>query len=127
MEFCFNITNGKGYLEGYYDNEKLIFKTEFSNGKYNGKGKIKNYEIEIEGEYLNGELWNAKIYNNFTDQHFEVMNGNGYIRIYTYILEGYLNYKDLIKFWSSDMDIDMDIEFEGEYLNEKRNGKRNEY
>ena len=53
--------NGKGKL--YFDGE-LLFEGEYLNGKKNGKGKlyqnINNELLILEGEYLDGEIWNGK-------------------------------------------------------------------
>ena len=56
--------NGKG-KEYILTTNELIFEGEYLNGRRNGKGKeyYNNGKIKIEGEYLNGKIWNGKVYN----------------------------------------------------------------
>ena len=51
----YELVNGNGKVNEYYDNGNLEFKGEYLNGKRNGKGKEFDYKdnIEFEGGYLN--------------------------------------------------------------------------
>ena len=60
----------------------------------------------FEGEYRYNKKWNGKGYDENGNITYELINGNGIVKIY--YQEGKL-------------------EFEGEYLNGKRNGKGKEY
>jgi len=62
--------------------------------------------LEYEGNYLNNKKWNGKGYDENAKVIYELINGNGKIKEYSY---------------------DGKLEFEGEYLNGKRNGKGKEY
>ena len=49
----FEVKNGKGKINEYYYNGKLVFEGEYINGERNGKGKEYNYKngkLEFEGE-----------------------------------------------------------------------------
>ena len=50
------------FVKEYYDDGVLKFEAEYFNGERNGKGKKYDYEQEIkfEGIYKNGEKWNGK-------------------------------------------------------------------
>ena len=53
----YELTDGKGYIKGYYSNGDLEYEAEYLNGEKNGKGKeyYDNGQIKFEGEYLNGK------------------------------------------------------------------------
>ena len=69
-EFLNGERNGKGKVYeyhsgyGYYNKMNLEFEGEYINGKRNGIGKeYTRYGILIyEGEYINDEKWNGRIY-----------------------------------------------------------------
>ena len=63
--------------------------------------------MEFEGEYFNGKMWNGKEDNIIGNKKFEIENGKGYIKEYSFMSEK--------------------LEFEGEYLKGERNGKGKEY
>ena len=95
--------NGRGKeYEGSTDN--LIYEGEYLIGKRNGKGK--DYINGFEGEYLNGKMWNGKVYDKKNNIIYEVINGNGHIKEYN-------SFGQII--------------FDGEYMNGKKNGKCKEY
>ena len=78
--------NGKEYYRG-----KLIFDGKFLNGERNGKGKEYKYrgygqEVKLffEGEYLNGKRWNGKGYDKNGELDFEVKDGKGKGKEYSY-------------------------------------------
>jgi len=52
----FELKDGKGKIEEYYDNGKLKYEGEYLNGKPNGKGKgyYDNGKLRYEGECLYG-------------------------------------------------------------------------
>ena len=53
----------KGKGQEYFMNCYLIYEGKFINGKRNGKGKtFRQNELEFEGEFLNGQEWNGKKY-----------------------------------------------------------------
>ena len=97
--------NGKG--KEYYDNGEIKFEGEYLNGKRNGKGKEYNSEEQLifEGEFTNGKKWNGKGYDNSNNVIYELKNGKGLIKEFTF-------------FGST---------IEGEYLNGEYNGKRKDY
>ena len=74
--------------------------------KIKGKAYI-NGKLEYEGEYLYDRKWNGKGYDEERNIIYELINGNGKVKIY-----GCNNGK---------------LIFEGEYLNGKTNGKGKEY
>ena len=58
------IKDGNGHIKEYYDDGKLEFEGEYSDGERDGKGKEYNYiygDLKFEGDYLNGKRWNGKI------------------------------------------------------------------
>ena len=97
--------NGKG--KEYDIIGKLEYEGEYKKGKRNGKGK--EYflgRLIFEGEYINGNRWNGKVYDNKNNNIYELKNGTGYIKQY---------------------DNDGDLKFEGSFLKGERNGKIKEY
>ena len=126
----YEIKNGNGYIKEFQDN-KLRFECQYSNGEFNGKakeydtqgniifegeylngkknGKGTEYDfnknIIFEGEYYNDKRWNGKLYDaldkNIT---YEIKNGKGFVKEYNF---GSLSY-------------------EGEYVSGERNGKGKE-
>ena len=151
----YELKNGNGKIKEFedYDNE-LIFDGEYLNGKKNGKGKeyYKNGKIKFEGEYLydgylkgkfylkekvefEGEYlfdkkWNGKGYDKDGNIIYELKNGNGKLKEYSYegilIFEGeYLNGKKNGK--GKEYNFEGILEFEGEYLNGQKNGKGKAY
>ena len=136
-------SKGKEYNSKTYT---LKYEGEYLNGQRNGKGKEYNLvsdsifedlkkldgNLVFEGEYLKGKKWNGKIYDDESDDIYEINNGKGYLSevlCYLYdiavIFEGeYLNGKRNGKgkeFYAGN------LIFEGEYLNGKRNGKGKGY
>ena len=97
--------NGKG--KEYSRTRKLIYEGEYLNGKRNGKGKEYDDEGKLifEGEYSNGKRWNGKGFVGNNHLLYELNNGKGYVKEYSY--------DRLI--------------YEGEYSNGERNGKGKEY
>ena len=79
----FYIINGikNGEVKKYYSNGSLSFEGEYLNGEKNGKGReyYKNGKIKSEIEYLNGNILNMKEY----DFNYKIINelkeGKGYI------------------------------------------------
>ena len=63
-------------------------------------------KLIFEGEYLNGKKWNGKGYDNLGNIVYELKDGKGLVKEYSYYLR---------------------LDFEGEYLNGERNGKGKEY
>ena len=96
-EYLNNKRNGKGKEYNYKG--ELLFEGEYLNNKRHGKGKeyFSNGNIKFEGEYLNGRKWNGKGYDKNNQKSFEIENGKGHAKEYSY----FGNY----------------LEFEGEYLN----------
>ena len=100
----YELKNGEGIVQKYYENGKLEFEAEFLKGERNGKGKEYYYDgkLQFEGEYLNDKR-----------------NGKG--KEYDYdgklIFEGeYLySYKLSGKYY-----IDGELEYEGDYLYDKK-------
>ena len=66
---------------------KLEFEGEYLNGERNGKGKeyYNDGKLKFEGEYLNGKIWNGKEFNKNGNIEFEIINGNGNVKIYNKI------------------------------------------
>ena len=97
--------NGRG--EEYNSEGELIFSGEYLNGKKNGFGKeyYKNILI-FEGEYLNGKKWNGKGYSKNGNILYELKDGKGFVKEY--------NGKNKILFI-------------GFYKNGKKHGKGTEY
>ena len=83
-ELEFDLKNGAGKGKYYYDNGKLMFEGEHTNGELNGKGKKYNSygNLIFEGVYLNWKMWNGKSkeYNCYGELLFEneYINGNIY-------------------------------------------------
>ena len=133
-EYLHGERNGKGKEYDYYHFE-LIYDGEFLKGKRNGKGKeyryfnFTNCELNFEGEYLNGKMWNGKIYGSKNDIFSIIKNGKGYIKEY------YGN--DSLKFEGSYLNGERNgygkeyyfgkLIYDGEFLNGERNGKGKEY
>ena len=125
----YHIRTGKKF-KSYYLNNKLIYKGEYLNGKKHGKGKEyyeDNYEdnklilifegeylydfkiegklylnekLEFEGEFLFNKKWNGKGYDENGNIIYELINGNGKVKEYSFsgkiIFEGeYLNGKKI--------------------------------
>ena len=87
--------------------------------------------MKFEGEYLNGEKINGKLYNINGNLYCNLAIANGLIKEYDYygrlIFEGeYLNGKrnGVGKEYN---ELSGKLKFEGEYLNDKKNGKGKEY
>ena len=81
--------NGKrsGIGKEYNDNGEIIFEGEYKNGKRSGIGKEynNNGEIKFEGEYLNGKQWNGKqiSFSRELKKEYEIKNGISYnLKIY---------------------------------------------
>ena len=98
----------------------------------NGKGKeYDEYgELLFEGEYVNGKIWNGKIYNIKGNIECEIKDGKGHIKEYDkngeLLFEGeYLNGERKGK--GKEYDRYGELLFEGSYLNGERNGKGKEY
>ena len=110
----FEIKNGNGRVEEYYDNGNIKFEGEYLNGKKNGKGKEYNNKgiKEYEGDYLKGKKHGqGKEYNSYDGKlEFEgqFLNGekNGHGKEFSYSGQ---------------------LLFEGEYLNGKKFGHGIEY
>ena len=108
------INNGAGNIKEYNNEGKLIFESEYLNGKRNGKGKdYYKGDLIFEGEYLHGKRWSGK------GKEYE-----RYFFDYELMFEGeYLDGKrwnDNGKEYNNYLNPD----FEGEYLNGKRwNGR----
>ena len=91
---------GKEYIS---ETHKLIFEGKYLNGKKNGKGieYFENGKKKLEGEFLNGELFEGIIYDKDGNEEIRIENGIGR------------------KLYDNGL-----IQFEGKYLNEKKwNGK----
>ena len=123
--------NGKGKE---YDNgqpQQLIFEGEYLNGKRNGKGKEYISGILIfEGEYLDGKKWNGKGYDFSQNLVYELKNGKGYIKKYSY--NGTINHEGEYLYGTlngigKEYDNGGNLISEGEYIDGKRNGKGNAY
>ena len=72
-----------------------------------GRGAQKaNNRLEYDGEYLYDKKWNGKGYDNLGKIVYELKDGKGLVKEYSYYLQ---------------------LDFEGEYLNGERNGKGKEY
>ena len=57
-----NCKNGKGTLEYYAKNRAYVYKGEFANGRFNGKGKLEDTTRKIiwSGIFKNGKLFKAE-------------------------------------------------------------------
>ena len=125
--------NGNGFIKDY-DYNGLLFEGEYLNGLKNGKGKVYNYngELEYEGEYLNDKLWNGKNNSKNNNYILELKEGKGFMKRYgedndnlicaIEIKNGEENGKA-----SYYNEINGNLIFEGEYLNGYKNGKGREY
>ena len=119
-EYLNGIRNGKG--KEYNNYNELVFEGEYLNGKKwsgtffpskgvikNGKGKVKQYDIEV--EYINGEI-NGKIVDYWNEDiikyEFIYINGKINGKVKTYYSNG-------------------QPETEIEYLNGEKHGKGKEY
>ena len=108
-EYLNSKRNGKGKK---YNEGRLIFEGEYLNGEKNGRGKEYYYnsnKIKFESEFKNGKKWNGKGYGYFSDEIFELINGN------TQNVEEF------------DDDGEGNVIFEGKYLNGEKNGKVKKY
>ena len=79
---------------------------------------------------MNGKKWNGKGYDKDYNIIYELKNGTGFIKEYTYrgkvkfegeCLNGEINGKGKEYYYNGK------LKFDGEYLNGKRNGKGKEY
>ena len=113
----YELKDGKGYAKEY-DKFYYAFEGEYLNGERNGKGKEyyylernnnDNIKIKFEGEYKNGKRWNGFGYDTNNNLVYELKNGKGYVKEYSYY------YSDNWLF------------YEGEYLNGEKNGRGKEY
>ena len=101
------------------------------NGKRNGKGKEYISGILIfEGEYLDGKKWNGKGYDFSQNLVYELKNGKGYIKEYSY--NGTINHEGEYLYGTlngigKEYDNGGNLISEGEYIDGKRNGKGNAY
>ena len=129
--------NGKGKEYNY--NGELIYEGEYLKGKRNGKGREYRhsnrkpnfgliYILNFEGEYLNGKMWNGKLYG--PKNTYNIKDGKGLIKEYYgdddlkfegSLLNGERNGK------GKEYNYNGKLIYEGEYLNGKRNGKGKEY
>ena len=124
--------NGDGFIKDYDDYyEDLVFEGEYKNGEKNGKGILSGeYGIIFDGEFLNGKMWNGKLYDE-GDIICELKGGKGIRKEYSRndnilryegeYLNGELNGK-VRKF-----DYKGKLIFEGEYIIGKLNGKVKKY
>ena len=123
---------GNGFIKDYDDYyEDLLFEGEYKNGEKNGKGILSGeYGIIFDGEYLNGKMWNGKLYDE-GDIICELKGGKGTKKEYkrdnhslSYegeYLNGELNGK------VREFDFYGKLTFEGEYINGLINGKVKKY
>ena len=59
----------------------LIYKGEYLNEKRNGKGKkFRQNELEFEGEFLNGQEWNGKKYDENGNIEYELKDGKDMLK-----------------------------------------------
>ena len=106
--------NGK--VHEYNFNGKLIFESQYLNGRIDGKGKdYDSYgELVFEGEYFNGERWNG--------------SGKEYDANGELIFEGEYLKRKRENGKGKEYDSNSELIFEGEYLKGQRwNGKGKEY
>ena len=108
----YELIEGKGYFKKYkynFNTLEFLFEGEFINGQRNGKGKEYQYnKIIFEGEYLNnkrhgqgikyyddktkmfigeykeGKQWNGKGYDPDLKEIYEIKNGQGFVKFYTF-------------------------------------------
>ena len=123
--------NGKG-SEYTLDKKNLIFEGEYKKGRRNGNGKeyYQDEKLKFEGEYSNGEKWNGKGFNKNGIIDFQIENGNGKGK--EYYKNGKLKFEGKYKNGKrngkgKEYYQDEKLKFEGEYKNGKRNGKGKEY
>ena len=118
--------NGERYGKGkeyHFRNINLMYEGEYKNGKRHGKGKEYDNEgnIIFEGECLNGNPWNGKLYKKNNIQ-FELKDGKGFIDTEYFkgeIKNGEINGQGKEYDFLTDQ-----LLFEGEYVNGKKwNGK----
>ena len=129
-EYLNGLRNGKGKEYDLFE-AKLKFEGEYINGKRNGKGKefYNDGKLKFEGIYLIDKKWGGKGYDKFNNIVYELKEGKGLIKEYTFsgdlIFEGpYLNG---LRNGKGKEYNDGNLIFEGEYLNGLRNGKGKEY
>ena len=96
--------NGKG--KEYNESGDLLFEGEFLYDKIIKGKQFNKVRLEFEGVYLYNKKWNGKGYDENGIIIYELIDGNGKVKIY---------YEE------------RQLAFEGEYLNGKRNGKGKEY
>ena len=141
-------TKGKG--KEYLKNTNiLIFEGEYKNFKRNGRGTEYDFNkhLRIEGEYLNGKIINAKVYDIRDNLVLLLENGKGKEYFYNGKLQFEGEYKKGRRWNGKGYDYlgnyNFEIKngkgkgkeynyfatliFEGEYLNGLRNGKGKEY
>ena len=108
MKWIYGLRKRKGKEFNYYFN--LEFEGEYLNGLINGKGKeYYNNKLIFEGEYLNGEKWNGTI---------KIFDSNKILEFEGEYLNGEKNRK------GKEYDYNGKLIFEGEYLNgEKKSSK----
>ena len=115
LKYIGEFLNGKGTIKKYNFNGDLLYEGEYLNGEKNGKGKEYDYndygmmELIFEGEYLNGKRWKGK-----GKELFIKVNSNENL---IYVGE-YLNGKITGK--GNLYSIKGNVIFTGEYLNGKR-------
>ena len=114
----FELKNGSGYMEEYFESGQIKYKGDYKNGQRNGKGKeyTRNGYLSFEGEFKDGKR-----------------NGQGIIYGYDYISEiSIILYKgELLNGEKNGKGREYEKKehkeetyFEGEFLNGKRlNGK----
>ena len=123
-ELSFRVRHGKG--KEYDFNGNLIFDGEYIEGeKQNGILKeydFNNNKLILDGELLNGKIWNCKKYDKNGNLICELINGKGIMKKFDYfgnlIQEGEYIDGELKKgkeFYGQN-----EVIFEGEYSNEKR-------
>jgi len=126
----YQLTNGKGFIKEYFDDNdtygNLKFEGEYLNGERNGKGK-EYAPVDIlvfEGEYLKGKKWNGKGY--FNNRSFELKDGiisieeydnNGLLTLSFHYLKGEKTGKWILH------NEEGKLLYKASYLNDKRNGK----
>ena len=104
-KIIYELHNGKGNIKEYDIDSRLIYEGELLNGERNGKGKLydEDYEIlKFEGEFLNGKKWTGKRYDKNNNILYELKEGKEYIKEY---------------------DNDGKFILEGQYLNGRLHGK----
>ena len=125
------LTNGKGIIKVYDENNILKYEGEYLSGKKHGKGKeyYNNGKLKYEGEYLYGVYLKGKFYVNgkleYEGEYFfnKKWNGIGYDENGNIIYK-LKNGKGKVKEYNLN---DGKLIFEGEYLNGRKNGKGKDY